>query len=49
METEITIQVPEGMEIDEENSTFKCIKFKPKEITYADITQKICYDSIRYY
>ena len=46
METEIRIQVPEGMEIDKENSTFECIKFKPKKITYADIAQKICYDRI---
>ena len=38
MKTEIRIQVPEGMEIDRENSTFECIKFKPKEITYADIS-----------
>ena len=30
METkEITIKVPEGYEIDRENSTFECIKFKP--------------------
>lgn len=27
--TEVKITVPEGMEIDEENSTFECIKFKP--------------------
>jgi len=27
---EIRINVPEGMEIDKENSTFECIKFKPK-------------------
>ena len=40
METEIRIQVPEGMEIDKENSTFECIKFKPKEITYQEITKK---------
>lgn len=38
METEVRIKVPEGMEIDKENSTFECIKFKPKEITYADIS-----------
>ena len=38
MKTEIRIQVPEGMEIDRKNSTFECIKFKPKEITYADIS-----------
>ena len=40
METEIRIQVPEGMEIDRENSTFECIKFKPKEITYQEISKK---------
>ena len=40
METEIKIQAPEGMEIDKENSTFECIKFKPKKITYSDIRKK---------
>lgn len=31
METkEVKIQVPEGYEIDKENSTFECIKFKKK-------------------
>lgn len=36
---EIKIQVPEGYEIDKENSTFECIKFKPikRDITYNDI------------
>lgn len=30
METkEFKVIVPEGMEIDKENSTFECIKFKP--------------------
>ena len=29
MEKEIKIDVPEGYEIDKENSTFECIKFKP--------------------
>lgn len=29
MKKEIKIKVPEGYEIDKENSTFKCIKFKP--------------------
>lgn len=28
---EIKINVPEGYEIDKENSTFECIKFKSKE------------------
>lgn len=36
---EIKIQIPEGYEIDKENSTFGCIKFKPikKNITYKEI------------
>lgn len=40
METkELKIQVPKGYEIDKENSTLECIKFKPikKYITYKDI------------
>lgn len=43
METEIRIQTPEGMEIDKENSTFECIKFKPKELTYSDIAKHLSY------
>ena len=38
METEIRIKVPDGMEIDKENSTFECIKFKPKKLTYDYIS-----------
>lgn len=38
METEIRIKIPEGMEIDKENSTFECIKFKPKKLTYDYIS-----------
>ena len=38
METEFKIQVPEGMEIDEKNSTFNCIRFKPK-LTYQEISK----------
>ena len=44
METkEIKIKVPEGYEIDEENSTFECIKFKPieKELTYKDVVEEL--------
>ena len=41
METEIKIKIPEGMEIDKENSTFECIRFKPKKLTYNDIQNKI--------
>lgn len=38
---EIKIAVPEGYEIDKENSTFECIKFKKKALTYRDIEDKI--------
>lgn len=31
MNNEVKIEVPEGYEIDKENSTFECIKFKKKE------------------
>ena len=44
METkEIKIKVPEGYEIDKENSTFECIKFKPieKELTYKDVAEEL--------
>lgn len=44
METkEVKIQAPEGYEIDKENSTFECIKFKPikRYITYGDICNSI--------
>lgn len=44
METkEIKINVPEGYEIDEENSTFECIKLKPikKELTYEDVAEEL--------
>lgn len=38
---EIKITVPEGYEIDKENSTFECIKFKSKTLTYGDIEKEI--------
>lgn len=38
---EIKIRVPEGYEIDKENSTFECIKFKKKELTYNDVAEKL--------
>lgn len=44
METkEIKIKVPEGYEIDKENSTFECIKFKliKKELTYEDVAERL--------
>ena len=46
MVTEFKIQIPEGMEIDKENSTLECIKFKPKELTYIEISKKYCRSSI---
>lgn len=46
METkELKIQVPNGYEIDKENSTFECIKFKKKKtISYSDISYKLIED-----
>lgn len=34
--TKINIEVPKGMVIDEENSTFKCIKFKSAQKRWRD-------------
>lgn len=50
METkEIKINVPEGYEIDKENSTFECIKFKSvKKLTYEDVARKL-FNNICYY
>lgn len=31
---EVKIQVPDGYEIDKENSTFECVKFKPIKKRY---------------
>lgn len=33
---EVKIKVPEGYEIDKENSTFECIKFKPIQSKFSD-------------
>ena len=40
---ELKIQVPEGYEIDRENSTLECIKFKPikKDITYKEVCDSL--------
>jgi hypothetical protein len=39
--------IPEGYEIDKENSTFECIKFKPikKYLTYKEIAEKLNKDT----
>ena len=52
METkEVKINIPEGYEIDKENSTFECIKFKPskKYITYEDVCVNLFAEKYRYY
>lgn len=48
---ELKVQVPEGYEIDKENSTFECIKFKPikKDITYKDVCNAILKNKTNYY
>ena len=38
---EFKVQIPEGYEIDKKNSTFECIKFKPKDITYEEVCKEI--------
>lgn len=40
---ELKIQAPKGYEIDKENSTFECIKFKPmkKNITYKEVCDNL--------
>lgn len=50
METlnEIRIEIPEGMEIDTELSTFECIKFKPKKLTYNDVAKELFKDKYPY-
>lgn len=51
METkEFKIQVPDGYEIDKENSTFDCIKFKSidKKLTYDDIAKELFEGENRY-
>ena len=50
METkEIKINIPEGYEIDKENSTFECIKFKSKNITYEEICNNLFKERCGYF
>lgn len=51
METknEIPIIVPKGMMIGEENSTFECIKLKPKGLTYKDVAKKLFSDKATHF
>lgn len=46
---EIKITVPEGYEIDKENSTFECIKFRKKVLTYEDVAEKLFNKKPTYY
>lgn len=47
---DLKITAPEGYEIDCENSSFECIKFKKKEpISYNDIAKKLFYSNTVYY
>lgn len=45
---ELKITPPEGYEIDKENSTLECIKFKKKLLTYEDIA-KTLFNPHRYF
>lgn len=47
MNNEIKINVPEGMEIDRENSTFECIKFKPKKKDLPKTWKEFCENNPR--
>ena len=42
MEKEIKINIPDGYEIDKENSTFECIKFKPIEKKLPKTWKEYC-------
>lgn len=48
-EKELKIEIPEGYEIDKENSTFECIKFKKKELTYSDVAEKLFKEKTVFY
>lgn len=41
IEIDINSLIPEGYEIDKENSTLECIKFKKKSPTYDDIAKEL--------
>ena len=43
MNKEIKIVPPPDYEIDKENSTLECIKFKLKELTYENIAKELFY------
>ena len=47
MNNEIKINVPEGMEIDRENSTLECIRFKPKKKELPKTWEEFCNNNPR--
>lgn len=49
MSKEVKITVPEGYEIDRENSTFECIKFKKKALTYENVAKELFCGKETYY
>ena len=48
---EFKIEAPKGYEIDKENSTFECIRFKPikKDITYKDVCNTLFKNNTGYF
>lgn len=46
---ELIIKIPSGMEIDKENSTFECIKFKPIENKLPKTWEEYCTTHKRQY
>ena len=48
---EFKIEAPKGYEIDKENSTFECIRFKPikKDITYEDVCNTLFKNDTGYF
>ena len=46
---EFKVEIPEGYEIDEKNSTFECIKFRPKQLCYIDVAKQLFDGKIGYY
>ncbi len=46
---ETKIIPPKGYEIDKENSTFECIKFKKKSLTYEDVENNLFCGNGYYY
>ena len=48
MNNEVKIEVPEGYVIDEENSTFECIKFKKEEIKISKLGSCVLVEHPKY-